>query len=120
MWHQHLWVGDHDGTDATEHSPQGGRCVRRARWAQDCPITATGLLRRTLRPDGRDAQSIALASTPGTAPLYSGVAIKTAFEAAMASLKRRNGPGSPAASMSSLKEGHRPMCNKPTSTHSAA
>src|SRR5205807_2195604 len=47
------------------------------------PIIATGLLRKTLRPVGRDTQSIALASTPGKAPLYSGVAIRTAFEVAM-------------------------------------
>jgi len=35
-WHQHLWVRYHDGTDATEHSPQGGLCVCRARLAQNC------------------------------------------------------------------------------------
>src|SRR5947209_4379125 len=23
-WHQHLWVGYHDGTDTTEHTSQGG------------------------------------------------------------------------------------------------
>src|SRR5215467_4509603 len=46
------------------------------------PINATGLLRSTLRPVGREAQSMALASTPGTAPLYSGVAIRTAFDPA--------------------------------------
>jgi hypothetical protein len=51
------------------------------------PITATGLLRRILGPDGREAQSIALASTPGTAPLYSGVAIRMALALRIACLK---------------------------------
>ena len=49
---------------------------------------ATSLLRKTLRPGGLDAQSIALASAPGTMPLYSGVAIRTALDVLMASLKR--------------------------------
>ena len=50
-------------------------------------MMATSLLRRTLRPGGLDAQSMALASTPGTVPLYSGVAIRTAFDVVIASLK---------------------------------
>ena len=63
---------------------------------------------------------MALASTPGTTPLYSGVAISTAFEVAMTSLNRRTGSGSPVASTSSLKKGNWPMSKNCTSTHSGA
>src|SRR6266436_3968732 len=27
LWHQHLQVGYHDGTNATEHPTQGGLCI---------------------------------------------------------------------------------------------
>lgn len=51
------------------------------------PITATGLPRRELLGNGRDAQSSAFFNAPGIDPLYSGVAIRIASASAIA---RRN------------------------------
>jgi hypothetical protein len=49
------------------------------------PMTATGLRRRQLSGKGRDAQSRAFLSAPGIEPLYSGVAIRTAWARAISS-----------------------------------
>src|SRR5260370_36213913 len=99
-WPQYLRVGDHMAP-MRPSTPRKAACAfAEPDVPRTAPITATGLLRSTLRPGGREAQSMALASTPGTTPLYSGVAIRTAFEVAMASLNRRTGSGSAVASTS--------------------
>ncbi len=104
-WPQYLRVGDHMAP-MRPSTPRRVACAfAEPDWPRTAPITATGLLRSTLRPDGRYAQSIALASTPGTVPLYSGVAIRTAFDT---------------ASTSSLKKGNWPISKNRTSTHSGA
>ena len=51
-------------------------------------MTAAGLSRSALSGNGRDAQSSAFFSTPGIDALYSGVAIRTASAASMASRTR--------------------------------
>jgi hypothetical protein len=63
-------------------------------------MTATGLPVSGEASGGRDAQSIAFLSTPGTPRLYSGVAIRTASASRIACLKRTTASGSPAASTS--------------------
>jgi hypothetical protein len=62
-------------------------------------MTATGLFRRELSRNGRDAQSRAFLSCPGTEPLYSGVAIRTAPAAVMASRSARTTPGAASSSL---------------------
>jgi hypothetical protein len=85
--------------------PQGSLCVRRARLAQDGPhhcyrfVAQHAATRRSLRPVDR------IGEHPGTVPLYSGVAIRTAFDT---------------ASTSSLKKGNWPISKNRTSTHSGA
>src|SRR3954468_3882476 len=51
------------------------------------PTTAAGLSRRTLSGNGRDAQSSAFLSAPGSEALYSGVAIRSASASEIASRK---------------------------------
>jgi hypothetical protein len=61
------------------------RIFRSSAWAQvapkspvEAPMTATGLLRRTLVAIGLEIQSRAFFSAPGTDALYSGVANRSA------------------------------------------
>jgi hypothetical protein len=68
----------------------GWRIFRSSAWAQvapkspvDAPDDATGLLRRTLVAIGREIQSRAFLSAPGTDALYSGVANRTALAPAI-------------------------------------
>src|SRR3954471_3226025 len=67
-------------------------------------MTAVGLERRTFSGNGRDAQSIAFLSEPGSEALYSGVAISNASAPSMASKNARTGAGG-VFSMSSSKAG---------------
>ena len=62
-------------------------------------MMATGLSRQG-RPGVRDTQSSAFFSTPGSALLYSGVAITTASATAMAPASADTSSGMPAASRS--------------------
>ena len=57
------------------------------------PITAAGLSRRTLSGNGREAQSSAFLSPPGTEALYSGVAMRIASASSIASRKSETGAG---------------------------
>src|SRR5918992_1739216 len=66
---------------------------------------ATGFPVSTLSPYGREAQSIAFLSTPGTLALYSGVEITTASARAIRFLNFATSAGSPAASTSSSNSG---------------
>jgi len=118
--HQHLRVGDHDRPTRLSTPRRAACAFAEPDLPSTAPMTATDLLRRTLRPVGREAQSMALVSTPGTTPFYSGVAINTALARLMASLKRWTCSGSPAASSSSLKKGRVPISKNCTSTHSGA
>jgi hypothetical protein len=63
------------------------------------PTTAAGLPCRGVEARGRDAQSIAFLRTPGMEELYSGVAIRTASESAIA--RRRSATEAGAGSVSS-------------------
>src|SRR3954471_19481860 len=56
-------------------------------------MTAVGLERRTFSGNGRDAQSIAFLSEPGSEALYSGVAISNASAPSIASKNARTGAG---------------------------
>src|SRR5690606_25285169 len=73
----------------------------------EVPIRATGLPWRTEAPSGREIQSKAFFSTPGTPPLYSGVATISASAAAISSRIRVTAGGS-WPSRSSLKRGNCP------------
>ena len=66
------------------------------------PITATGLSRKALSGNGRDAQSTAFLRPPGIEPLYSGVAIRTASAAAIVRRSRSTAAGGRSPSSSSL------------------
>ena len=68
------------------------------------PTTAVGLWRRTFSGNGREAQSIAFLSAPGSEALYSGVAISIASAASTAAKKSRTGCGG-VSSRSSSKAG---------------
>src|SRR3954469_16241766 len=57
------------------------------------PMTAVGLERRTFSGNGRDAQSIAFLSEPGSEALYSGVAISSASAPSTAAKNARTGSG---------------------------
>src|SRR3954468_16569431 len=57
------------------------------------PITAVGFLRSTFSGNGRDAQSIAFLSAPGSEALYSGVAIRSASAASIAANSSRTVSG---------------------------
>ncbi len=63
-------------------------------------MIATGLRFSGEANGGREAQSIAFLSTPGMPRLYSGVAIRSASAARIASLSAATAWGSPAASTS--------------------
>ena len=65
------------------------------------PTTATGLFRSTFVASGRDAQSSAFFSWPGTDELYSGVAKRSASAPAIASRKRATAGGAGWTSSSS-------------------
>ena len=67
----------------------------------EAPIAAAGLPLRALCPAGREAQSSAFFSCPGIEWLYSGVAIRTASAARIASRRSRTASGVEAASTSS-------------------
>src|SRR5215210_6541825 len=56
-------------------------------------MTATGLSRRTLSGNGREAQSKAFLSAPGIEALYSGVAMSTASAPSTAARKARTASG---------------------------
>ena len=64
------------------------------------PITATGLLRKTLVAIGREAQSRAFLSAPGIDELYSGVAIRTASAEETAARSAATAAGAGSASSS--------------------
>src|SRR5262249_4032923 len=66
----------------------------------EAPMIATGLPVSGDASAGREAQSIAFLSTPGTPRLYSGVAIRTASASRIASLRATTESGSPAVSTS--------------------
>src|SRR3954451_1951383 len=68
------------------------------------PITAAGLSRRTLSGNGREAQSSAFFSAPGSEALYSGVAIRIASASSIAS-RRSWTAGGGVDSRSSSKAG---------------
>ena len=68
-------------------------------------MIATGFPVRTEARAGREAQSMAFFSTPGTQWLYSGVAMSSASASRMARLKAATDGGSPCASTSALKSG---------------
>ena len=79
-----LGAGTGSSTSMTR-APVAPRTLRASACAQTAPnmpvlapITATGLLRSALSGNGRDAQSSAFLSWPGSEELYSGVAIRTA------------------------------------------
>src|SRR4051794_27634768 len=79
-------------SESSTRAPVLCRTLRASAWAQtapkrpvEAPITSAGLLRRGLLAMGRLAQSSAFLSPPGMEELYSGVAIRTASAAAMAS-----------------------------------
>ena len=59
----------------------------------EAPTTAAGLPRSGFVACGRDAQSSAFLSTPGSDALYSGVAISTASAPAIAARSSRTGLG---------------------------
>src|SRR5918996_4340627 len=65
------------------------------------PTTATGLFRSTFVATGRDAQSSAFLSWPGTDELYSGVANRTASAPAIAARRRVTASGAGSTSSSS-------------------
>jgi hypothetical protein len=67
-------------------------------------MTAAGFSFRTLSGNGRDAQSSAFFSAPGSDALYSGVAISSASAASTAARKAWTGSGG-ASSRSSSKAG---------------
>ena len=64
------------------------------------PITATGLLRSGFLASGRESQSSAFLSWPGTEWLYSGVAIRTASASRIAASSSRIARGRGSASSS--------------------
>ena len=66
------------------------------------PMTATGLPRKTFSASGREAQSSAFLSCPGSEWLYSGVEIRTASASAMAARRWATASGAGATSSSSL------------------
>ena len=68
------------------------------------PITAHGFSRSTLSGNGREAQSIAFLSAPGSDALYSGVAISSASAPSIASRNSRTASGGE-SSRSSSKAG---------------
>ena len=65
------------------------------------PITATGFVRKTFVAIGREAQSSAFLSAPGTDELYSGVANRTASAEATAARSAATAGGAGSASSSS-------------------
>jgi hypothetical protein len=75
-------------------------------------MTATGLPASTSSGPGRESQSMAFLSTPGTDQLYSGVAIRSASAAVTSSRSWRTGSGPPVAvSRSSSKRGIAPKAS---------
>jgi hypothetical protein len=64
------------------------------------PITATGLLRKTFVASGREAQSSAFLSAPGTDELYSGVEKRTASADATAARSAATAGGAGSTSRS--------------------
>ena len=66
----------------------------------EAPTTATGLPRRALSGNGREAQSSAFFSTPGIDPLNSGVEMSTPSASAIASRRRATGSGAGSTSRS--------------------
>jgi hypothetical protein len=77
--------------------PTGRRTGRR-----QCPRRRVGLSLREPAPNGREAQSMALLSTAGMVPLYSGVTTRTRSDAATWSRNARAASGAASPSMSSL------------------
>src|SRR5215213_9394193 len=81
-------------SDSSTCAPEALSALRTSACAQTAPnrpvlapITALGFSRRTLSGNGREAQSSAFLSPPGTEALYSGVAIRSPSESATASRK---------------------------------
>src|SRR5918997_7032331 len=79
------------------------------------PMTAAGLPLSTLSGNGRDAQSSAFLSPPGTEALYSGVAISSASASSTSSRKSRTDAGGE-SSRSSSKIGRAPRPSHSTSS----
>ena len=92
---------------SSTRAPAVLRILRRSACAQTppklpvaAPTTAAGRPRSALSGKGRDAQSIAFLSWPGTDALYSGVANSSASASAIASRRRRTGSGAGSTSRS--------------------
>ena len=105
--------------------------LRSSAWAQTAPnrpvlapMTATRLCRRTFAAYGRDAQSSAFFSAPGTEALYSGVAISMASARSISARSAATGLGAGVMSMSSSYAGRsaspRQTTNSTSVGHSAA
>src|SRR5215213_7078780 len=108
---------------STTSAPVWWRTLRSSAWAQTAPnrpvlapTIATGLPRSELSGNGREAQSIAFFSTPGTDALYSGVLISTASASAIAARRRSTGPGPGVTSASSSNGGSSARPSKRTSS----
>ena len=80
------------------------------------PMTADGLSWSTLSGNGRDAQSSAFFSPPGTDALYSGVAIRSASAASISSQERPAPLAGGSFSRSSSKMGRPPRPSHSTSS----
>ena len=65
-------------------------------------MIAAGFPRSGVLAGGREAQSMAFLSTPGTPKLYSGVTTRSASASRMAVFRAATGSGSPCASTSAL------------------
>ena len=94
---------------SSTRAPLRARALRRSACANIAPYapllaltTAVGLPQRALPRNGRDAQSTAFLSWPGTEELYSGVAIRSASAPAIASRRRTAAAGGVSVSRSSL------------------
>ena len=95
---------------STTRAPIAASTLRSSACAQTAPnspvlapITATGLLRSGLAASGRESQSSAFLSWPGSEWLYSGVANSTTSASLIAasSERRIHGRGSPVSSSAS-------------------
>src|SRR5579859_168195 len=93
---------------STTRAAVAASTLRSSAWAQTAPnapmlapTTATGLFRSGFVASGREAQSIAFLSWPGTEWLYSGVAMRIASAPAIASRRSVTAAGAGSTSSSS-------------------
>ena len=100
LGHEHLRLVEDDRPRELERLPQ--LLLRDAVPPRPvvAPISATGLPAIGEPSGGREAQSTAFFSPPGTPRLYSGVAIRSASASRIASFSATTGSGSPAVSTS--------------------